>query len=122
MRKDKHTRTASSTQKWPAPGERSCSVSRDAMAIPCSEWDLQGRQQILQIGFSKITDGIVFSAVFEGQYSSASRVNAVSSSSAAVGLGHHFIIFQFLIIPGFSTPTYCSGWQGTYGKIQFYWN
>lgn len=90
------------------------------MPISCSEWDLETRQQILQIGISKIPDGIVFSEFFEGQYSSASRVNAVRSSSAAVGLGHQFIIFQFLIILGFSTPTYCSGWQGTYGKIQFY--
>lgn len=74
-----------------------------------SEWDLARSQQILQIGISKITDGTVFSEIFEGQYSSPSRVNAVRSSSAAVGLGHHFILFQFLIILGFSTLSYyCS--------------
>lgn len=113
MRKDKPTRRVrvpSSPQEWPAPGERSCSVSRDAVAMPCSEWDLARSQQILQIGISKITDGIVFSEIFEGEYSSASRVNAVRASTAAVGLGHHFILFQCLIILGFSTPTYyCSG-------------
>lgn len=85
-------------------------VSRDAMAMSCSGWDLARTQQILQIGISKITDGIVFSEIFEGECSSASRVNAVRSSTAAVGLGHHFILFQFLIILGFSTPTYyCIG-------------
>lgn len=114
VRKDKHTRMVSRTQEspeiaWPR-GKELQLVSRDAMAVSCSEWDPARSQHILQICVGKSTDGIVISEMSERQHSSASRVNAVRSSSAAVGLGHHFILFQFLIIPGFSTPTcYCSG-------------